>query len=997
VARPQRLNETQIAELFDPPTEQRELVRHFTLSEGDLAAIRRCRGNHNRLGHALMRCYLRYPGRALRIGERPPAALLAFVAEQIGALSGSIDEYLAAERNRQRHAIECQEQLGLRPFGKRAAAELMHALLPQAMEDDRLARLAGLVMQTCRQRRIVVPSPAALERLCAELRHQARREVYRRLTNGLPADQRSRLDALTEPREDTSQVWLTWLRQMPQAATPSAMLGLIERLDHVRAIGIGPSRGHLIHQARLGQLAREADQTTVQHVARYERQRRHATLVAISLDFAANLTDQAIDLFDRLVGGMFLKAEGRQARAFQADARAINEKVRLYARVGAALITAQTEKQDAFAAITAVIAWERFCTTVAEAEALGRPEEFDAYQKLGEHYAAIRRWSPAFLKAFEFESVPASASLMRAIAVLREVNTTDASVLPQSAPTGFVRQRWVPYVMPGGAIDRRHYELCVLSELRDRLRAGDVWVVGSRQYRAFEERLISKQTLQDLQNAGTLPVAVEADFEQFIERRRALLGKRLMEVNSRAKGGLLPDVTIDKGVLKIAAIEKSTPPEAEALAERLYAMLPRIRVTDLLAEVASWTQFPDCFTHLRTGEIPADNRILMAALLAEGLNLGLTRMAEACSIASLGQLAWTSDWHIREETYALALRRLVNQQQREPFAATFGSASASSSDGQFFQAAGGGRDAGRRNAHYGQQPGFKVYTHLSDRYGPFFTKLIAATASEALHVLDALLYHQSEVVIRSHHTDGGGESDHVFALCSLLDFQFAPRIPDLKHRRLYSFAKPSEYPTLGPLIAGRINVDLIRSHWSDILRIVASIRTGTVTASTIMRQLASYPRQNGVAAALRELGRLERTLFTLDWIEDPELRRTTGQELNKGESRNSLARAVFIHRLGEIRDRTYENQQHRASGLNLLVTAIILWNTRYLERAVATLRQTENVPGHLLAHLSPLGWEHVNLTGDYVWKGPHETSENTDGLRPLRTLPGTGAPFLRAA
>ena len=92
--------------------------------------------------------------------------------------------------------------------------------------------------------------------------------------------------------------------------------------------------------------------------------------------------------------------------------------------------------------------------------------------------------------------------------------------------------------------------------------------------------------------------------------------------------------------------------------------------------------------------------------------------------------------------------------------------------------------------------------------------------------------------------------------------------------------------------------------------------------------------------------RLERTLFTLDWISDPELRRSTGHELNKGEAHNSLARAVFIHRLGEIRDRTYENQQHRASGLNL--TAIILWNTRYLERAVVTLRKTEEVPDRLL-------------------------------------------------
>ena len=226
----------------------------------------------------------------------------------------------------------------------------------------------------------------------------------------------------------------------------------------------------------------------------------------------------------------------------------------------------------------------------------------------------------------------------------------------------------------------------------------------------------------------------------------------------------------------------------------------------------------------------------------------------------------------------------------------------------------------------------------------------------------------------------------MFALCKLLGFQFAPRIPDLKSRRLYSFGKTSNYPTLEPRSA-RINVALIRAHWNDILRVAVSIRTGTVTASLIMRQLASYPRQNGVAAGLRELGRLERTLFTLDWIEDPELRRDASRELNKGESRNSLARAVFIHRLGEIRDRTYENQQHRASGLNLVVTAIILWNTRYLDRAIDALRVVEAVPEELLAHLSPLGWEHVNLTGDYVWASADQPSENPDGFRPLRPAP----------
>jgi hypothetical protein len=193
------------------------------------------------------------------------------------------------------------------------------------------------------------------------------------------------------------------------------MLGVIERLDHVRAVGLDPACGHRVHQARLAQLAREAGRTTVQHVAGYERQRRHATLVAVALDLAASLIDQAVDLFDRLIGTMFRKADERHARAFQADGRAINEKVRLYARVGAALITARDNQQDAFDAITAVIPRDRFLATVAEAGALARSEEFDRYQMLGEHYAGIRRWAPAFLEAFVFQGVPAAAALMRAI------------------------------------------------------------------------------------------------------------------------------------------------------------------------------------------------------------------------------------------------------------------------------------------------------------------------------------------------------------------------------------------------------------------------------------------------------------------------------------------------------------------------------------------------------------------------------------------------------
>jgi TnpA family transposase len=188
---------------------------------------------------------------------------------------------------------------------------------------------------------------------------------------------------------------------------------------------------------------------------------------------------------------------------------------------------------------------------------------------------------------------------------------------------------------------------------------------------------------------------------------------------------------------------------------------------------------------------------------------------------------------------------------------------------------------------------------------------------------------------------------------------------------------------LAPLIGGTINTTTIGLHWDEILRLATSIKTGAVTASLMIRKLGAYPRQNGLALALRELGRMERTLFLLDWLQDPGLRRKVTAGLNKGEARNTLARAVFFNRLGEIRDRSFEQQRYRASGLNLLTAAIVLWNTVYLDRTITTLNKDGNATDpDLLRFLSPLGWEHINLTGDYTW--PRANQIKPGNYRPLR-------------
>jgi TnpA family transposase len=276
-----------------------------------------------------------------------------------------------------------------------------------------------------------------------------------------------------------------------------------------------------------------------------------------------------------------------------------------------------------------------------------------------------------------------------------------------------------------------------------------------------------------------------------------------------------------------------------------------------------------------------------------------------------------------------------------------------------------------------------AHTHVSDQYGPFHTKVIAATAGEAPHVLDGLLYHQSGLAIEEHAVDTGGASDHVFGLMPFFGYRFAPRLRHLKDRRLHLPPGLSVDPLLASMFdaGGQVDVAHIAQHWDELLRVATSIRSGTVTASAMLKKLSAYPRQNGLAVALREAGRLERSIFMLNWLRDLELRRRAQAGLNKGEARNALARAIFFCQLGELRDRTFENQAYRASGLNLIVAAVILWNTRYLELAAANL----GVGSDRMQHVAPLGWEHLSLTGDYAWDADAQTAPGE--LRPLRTKP----------
>lgn len=281
--------------------------------------------------------------------------------------------------------------------------------------------------------------------------------------------------------------------------------------------------------------------------------------------------------------------------------------------------------------------------------------------------------------------------------------------------------------------------------------------------------------------------------------------------------------------------------------------------------------------------------------------LRLERMAHASSRVSHAQLTWAQTWYLRPETFADALGRIVDAHHGLPFAQHWGAAEHSSSDGQFFAA---NRGSGLINAKYGPDPGLKIYSFLSGQYGSFHSSVIGATAGEAPFVLDGLLSNPASFDPLVHYTDTGGVSDHVFALFHLLGMTFAPRLRDFPDRRLAYFGSAKAWPTMSSLIGRPINEEVIRQHWGDIMRLAASIRDKSLKPSEILRKLGAYRQQNRLYLALGEIGRIERTLFMLDWIEKADLRMECHAGLNKGEARHSLARAVFAHAQGRIHDRS---------------------------------------------------------------------------------------------
>ena len=370
-------------------------------------------------------------------------------------------------------------------------------------------------------------------------------------------------------------------------------------------------------------------------------------------------------------------------------------------------------------------------------------------------------------------------------------------------------------------------------------------------------------------------------------------------------------------------------------------------------------------------------------------------MAEACNTGpeplirsdvpalKRDRLSWTGQNYIRDDTLTAANAMLVATQNRLALANLWGGGEVASADGIRFVVPVRTVHAGPNPKYYGVGRGVTWYNLISDQFSGLNDITVPGTLRDSLILLAVVLEQQTDLQPTQIMTDTGAYSDIVFGLFRLLGYRFCPRLADVGGTRFWRIDPQADYGLLNTISAHNLSLQKIAPHWDDMLRLAGSLKLGKVPAAGIMRTLQVGDRPTRLAQAIAEFGRIDKTLHTLTYIDDEAKRRGTLTQLNRGEGRHSVARAVFHGKRGELRQHYREGQEDQLGALGLVLNMIVLWNTIYIEAALNQLR-TEGffVTDGDVARLSPLLYEHINMLGRYSFSVPEAVAKGK--LRPLR-------------
>lgn len=993
---------------FAPRPSRAELDRVCLLDDADLALVGKRRGEYSRLGFALQLVTLRATGGFLSDPLDVPTVVLDELAGQLGVVDASVvKRYTERRTTRFEHQAEIMNVFGYRSFAT-AEAELTAWVAdrswtsgdgPTVLFDDAVGWL--------RSHLVVLPGLSRLVRLVARVREETTERLHATLAAAVPPERVAGLLGTCEVAEGSRVSPLEEWRHGPRTPSGLSMVKALHRVSELAGLGVGELDLGAVPTRRLVELGRYGMATKAPALRRHPPPRKLATLLATVRRLQATAIDDALELFDVLVTNELAGKAERSSRA---------EKVRRYPRitrqagklaaVGRVLLEARELGEQA----TLPWLWDAIDDVVPEAELRaavtavteltpppGAEVDGEWRATLVSRYRSVRGFLGMLTEVITFAATPAGAGVLAAMQGLPALlDTRPTAPVPAGyldarrvalglIPPGWWQRLVLPADRPPGTVHKAGYVFCLLEQFHRLLVRRDIFAPGSTRWTDPRARLLDGQawaaSKASVVNALGLP---EADPEPLLTRQTAVL-----DTAWRQTAAALADrpAQLDaQGRLHAAAMQAvPDPPSLVDLRRRVTAMLPEIDVPELLLEVMSWQPaFLEAFTAASSGLPPrlADAQVsIAAALTAQALNIGYSPVIGHSPALTHSRLSYIDQHYLRPENYAAANAGLIAAQADIPLAQAWGGGLVAAVDGMFFVVPVRSVDARPNPKYFGRRRGSTWLNMVSDQAVGTAAKVVSGTPRDSLHLVDLLYAYEStqrpEVLI----TDAGSYSDVVFGLTALLGLGYRPVIADLPDTKLWRTDPSADYGPLNAAARGHLDLDRVRQHWPDMVRVAASIHTGTVPAHDMLRVLARGGNLNGLGEAIATYGRIPKTLHVLAMADNEPYGRELKGMRNLQEERHGLARHLFHGRRGELHQAYRDGMEDQLGALGLVLNCVTLWNTVYLNAALEQLRADGYpVRDEDIAHLSAYQHQHLNVHGHYSFQLPDLRGHR----RPLR-------------
>ena len=971
---------------FKSGVSEKELYDIYTPLADEVDLSRRAaRGGNAQICFLIMlKCFQRL-GYFVPLPDIPqPIRQHISIAANIPISDEAIENYNKSG-SRLRHAQIIREHLQVKPYGPEAIHVMEEAIEAAAKTKDEPSDLINIAIEELIRQRFELPAFSTLARASNNIRVSIYRSFYKQIYNRLSAVSRHKLDKLFELEEDTPYSPWNRLKQDPGRPTLTHLKDLVKHLEWLSQQNVEINVFVDIPYIKIRHLAAEAKTLNAAQMKALEMNKRYSLAAALIKVELSIVLDDLAEMFIKRMSSIHKKGKEalelyhiQQAQATDKLIATLKDVVVAYNKDGGV--------EERFSAIQSVIG-DQSEKILCECETHAAHAGNNYYPFLWKYYKSHRIVLFGVLKTIVLHSTSQDISLENSLKFLQPHENTRKEFIEavsfenkgrdNESKTQLLDLSWVSDIwwklITGHSnrsvypdkINRRHFEICVFSQITWDLKSGDLYVEGSDKFSDYRGQLIPWDEYERTKEEYGIQAGLAVNSHCFAEYMKTWLNQAILDTdNSFVCNQYL---RFEKGELIIGKSEsKKLPPELKEIESLISARLKSISILDVLIDTEYWLNWTKFFGsvsgHGTKIENPVERYII--ASFCYGCNLGPAQTSRSLEEVNRRQVAWVNDRHISEEKIDSAITHIINAYNCFSLPKFWGSGKRASADGTKW-------DLYEQNLlseyhiRYGGYGGIGYY-HVSDTYIALFSHFIPCGVWEAVYILDGLLKNESDIRPDTLHADTQGQNAPVFAISFLLGINLMPRIRNWKDLKFFKPYDDVKYNHIEELFSGTVDWDLIETYFPDMLRVVLSIKAGKITASTILRKLSTYSRKNRLYQAFRELGRVIRTGYLMQYMKDEELRSTIQAATNKSESFNRFAKWLFFGGEGIISENSRDEQRKAIKYNHLVANCLIFYNVFYISRILQEcILEGYKLDQEILEFLSPYVTQHVNRFGKY--------------------------------